>query len=136
METWTFDKDIKAFYVTASSFPEGVNAAHEKLHGLVPYSSDRKYLGISRPENGKGIVYRAAATEQEPGELEHLGLESLVLKKGAYASVVVHNYMDDLQNIRRTFEQLLQRDDLDPQGYCVEWYFSDKDVQCMIRLAE
>jgi hypothetical protein len=24
--------------------------------------------------------------------------------------------------------------DLDPEGYCVEWYFNDRDVKCMIRL--
>ncbi|RPD41710.1 transcriptional regulator [Chitinophaga barathri] len=136
METFTVDKDIKAFYVTASSFPDGIKDAHEKLHSMVPFSRNRKYLGISRPEGGGGIVYRAAATELEPGEFDKLKLESLVLKKGKYAAVDIHDYMKDLTAIGHTFNEILEREDLDPQGYCVEWYTSDKDVKCMIRLAE
>ena len=51
----------------AKSFPEGILEAHQTLHALVPYSQNRKYFGISRPENGN-IVYKAAAEELIEGE--------------------------------------------------------------------
>lgn len=135
METLTIDKDIKVFYVTAASFPEGIMDAHRKLHSLIPFSVERKYFGISRPENG-AIVYRAAAEEMEEGEAQKLMCETLVLKKGKYISVTLENYREDLTSIKKTFDLLLTRTDLDPQGYCVEWYLNQQEVKCMIRLKD
>ena len=133
METITIDKDITVFYVTATSFPGGVLAAHQQLHSKIPFSTDRRYFGISRPESSDGsIVYHAAAEELQPGEGKAHGCDTLVLKSGKYVSTIIHNYMDDLQSIGNAFNTLL-KEDVDPQGYCVELYLSDKDVQCMVR---
>ncbi|WP_028980471.1 hypothetical protein [Sporocytophaga myxococcoides] len=134
MEKTKFDKDIKVFYVNAKSFPEGIQEAHQKLYSLIPFSKDRKYFGVSRPEHGGGIVYRAAAEELEPGEAEKLHLETLILKKGEYVSITIKDYAKDIMSIDRAFKELLALPDLDPQGYCVEWYYNEKDVNCMIRL--
>lgn len=136
METTTFDQDIKVFYKTATSFPNGVLEAHQSLHALVPFSKERKYFGLSRPENGGGIVYRAATEETTPGEGEKLHCETMILKKGRYISSTIHDYMKDIPSIGATFQQLLSSPGLAPQGYCVEWYISDKEVKCMIRLED
>ena len=134
METITIDKDITVCYVTATSFPEGVLAAHQQLHAKIPFSTGRRYFGISRPESADGtIVYRAAAEELQPGEGDQYGLDTLVLKSGRYISITIHNYMQDLQSIGNAFNKLL-KEAIDPQGYCVELYLSDKDVRCMVRL--
>lgn len=135
METITLDNDIKVFYVTATSFPGGILEAHQRLHTLVAFSTERKYFGISRPEGGP-IVYRAATEEKEPGEAERLSCETLTLKHGRYVAITIHDYLKDVQSIDRTFKQLLSQPGIDPNGYCVEWYLSDKDVRCMVRLAE
>jgi hypothetical protein len=134
METIILDKDIKVFYVTASTFPEGILAAHQTLHAKIPYSTERKYFGISRPENNGKIVYRAAAEEMKEGEGAALNCDTLVLKKGKYISLTVLDYMKDLSSIEKAFQQLLASPDLDPEGYCVEWYLTDKDLRCMVRL--
>lgn len=135
MEVVTFDKDLEVMYVTATSFPNGVLVAHQQLHSLIPFSDTRKYFGISRPENG-AIIYKAGAEELESGEAGRLNLETLTLKKGNYLSVVVQDYMKDLPAIGKAFQLLTAEPGIDPQGYCVEIYLSDKDVQCMIRLAD
>ena len=135
METETIPNDITVFYTPASSFPEGIMAAHEKLHSLVPFSLDRKYFGVSRPENGK-IQYKAAAEELTPGEGEKYHCKTLVIKRGKYISTTVKDYAKDKQSIQYAFQQLLEQPGLDPQGYCVEWYNSPKDVKCMIRLEQ
>jgi hypothetical protein len=135
METTIIDSDIKVFYTTATSFPDGILAAHQQLHALVPFSTDRKYFGISRPENGV-IVYKAAAEEINPGEAEKYHCDTMVLKKGNYVSRTIHNYMKDIPAIGNTFQELLETPGIDPNGYCVEWYINDKDVICMIPLAE
>lgn len=136
MEIITIDKDITAMCVTASSFPNGVLAAHQKLHSLIPYSTERKYLGLSRPENGGSIVYHAGAEELESGEAEKLKLETLVIKNGKYASIIIHDYMKNIEAIGEVFTKLTDLPDIDPKGYCVEWYISDEDVQCMVRLSD
>lgn len=133
METVFFDKDIKVMYVEASSFPDGILAAHQTLHKMIPYSTERKYLGISRPENGS-IIYKAGAEEIIPGEAEKLNLNIITLPKGKYACISIHDYMKDIQSIGNAFTQLTDLPNIDPQGYCVEWYVNDKDVKCMVRL--
>ncbi len=135
METINLEQDIRVLYVTAASFPERIYGAHQQLHKMVPFSEERRYFGISRPENGT-IIYRAAAEELEEGEAERLHGDILILKKGNYACITVHDYMSDIQAIGRTFETMLVRPDLDPDGYCVEWYYTRRDVRCMVRLAQ
>lgn len=133
METTQIDKDITVFYVTAGQFPSGIMDAHQKLHTLVPFSTGRKYFGISRPENGN-LVYRAATEELNPGEGKSLGCKTLTLKKGNYISQTITNYQEELESISNTFKTLLDQPGIDPKGYCVEWYFNPTDVKCMVRL--
>ena len=135
MNTITQPNDITVFYVKASSFPAGITEAHEKIHALAPFPANRKFYGISRPENGS-IQYKAAAEELSSGEAEKLNCDTLILKKGKYICLTVHDYTKDIQSIGRAFQQLLDQPDLDPQGYCVELYLNDKDMQCIIRLEE
>ena len=61
----------------------------------------------------------------------------MVIPKGKYIAETVHNFKDDVSRIGKTFEKLLRQPNLDPQGYCVEWYLpNDEDVICMIRVVE
>lgn len=133
METTAIDNDIKVFYITATSFPEGIMAAHEKLHARVADSPNRNFYGLSRPENG-AIVYKAAAEELQAGEGEKLHCETLIIKKGKYVCATIENYLQHLPKIETTFAELLKTPGLDPNGYCVEWYFNETDVKCMVRL--
>ncbi|MES2679034.1 MAG: transcriptional regulator [Bacteroidota bacterium] len=140
METLIFDQDLKVLYVTARSFPDGIMAAHEQLHKLVPPGALRKYFGLSRPEpdsNPPGtIVYKAAAEELTPGEAEKYNCGTLLLRKGKYACLNVKDYQANLPAIDKTFKILLALPNLDTRGYCVEWYLNDRDVKCMVRLEE
>lgn len=135
METIIWERDTTVLYIEATSFPEGIAGAHQRLHAMVPFSEHRKYFGIPRPENGV-IAYKAAAEQIDPREAEMLNCKTLVLKKGNYISLYITDYMKDIQSIGRAFEDLLEYPGLDPQGYCVEWYLNNQDVKCMIRLEE
>ncbi|HSV12270.1 MAG TPA: hypothetical protein VLI68_15940 [Hanamia sp.] len=137
METKILEKDIKVFYVTATSFPQGIGEAIQKLHSLFPFSKERRIFGISRPENNSGIIYRAAAEEMYEGEAEKLQCKTLIIPKGKYIAILVNDFRKDVMSIDRAFQQLLKKPDLDPQGYCVELYDNEKEaVTCMIRLKE
>lgn len=135
METIVLENDIKVFYVTAKSFPQGIDSATKKLHSLFPFSMERRIFGLSRPENNNGIIYRAAAEEMYEGEAEKLKCKTLIIPKGKYIALLVNDFRKDVMSIDRAFRQLLDQPNLDPEGYCVEQYATDKEaVTCMIRL--
>lgn len=133
MDTIVFEKDISACCVAASSFPNGVLAAFQTLHGKLDRKDERQHFGISHGLPDGGIHYLAAATELSPDEAEALGLDRFTIQKGAYLGLTIQDYMKDLGEIGRAFHQLLQTPDLDPEGYCLEIY-EGKDVQCLIKL--
>ena len=137
MKTITIENDIKVFYVTAKTFPDGIGEAIEKLHSLFPFSKERRIFGLSRPENNDGIIYRAAAEEMYDGEAEQLQCNTLIILKGKYIALEVIDFRKDIMSIDRAFNKILNQPGLDPQGYCIEQYANDKEaVTCMIRLAE
>lgn len=134
METITIDKDISVFYIRATSFPEGIVKAQEQLHALLASAPGRTYFGISRPEKGGTIVYKAGAEELEPGEAKKFHLETMTIKKGTYHCITVKNYTADPSLIKKAFDTILHQPGLDPNGYCIEWYLDEQDVRCMVRL--
>jgi len=136
MEIYKPEQDITVLCVTATSFPAGITAAHEALHAKLDPVETRRFFGISRPEQDRGIIYKAAAEELYEGEAEKYNCERFVIRKGNYISIVIHDYMKDLQSISNVFNQLTNYPGIDPEGYCIEDYISQKDVRCMIKLAE
>jgi predicted transcriptional regulator YdeE len=135
MEKTTLKKDIVVVFITASSFPEGVLAAHQKLHSLVPFSKTRGYYGISHGNTEGGITYKAAA-EVFKDEKGKYNLEKFIIKKGNYLYEDLKNYMEDLSMIGTTFQKLLTDPNIDPNGYCLEIYEGEKDVKCMVKLKD
>jgi hypothetical protein len=132
METIILQEDIKVFYITAKSFPNDILDAHKELHRIIPFSKERRYFGVSRPEQGI-IVYKAAVEELEEDKEIHYNCQSLVIGKGKYRCITILNFMKDPQSIGKAFEELISYSDLDPFGYCIEWYFNDKDVKCLVK---
>jgi hypothetical protein len=136
VEITELERDITTLCVTATSFPEGVLAAHEKLHALVAFSPNRKYFGISYPIGQGKIMYQAATEMTAADDADTLGCDVFFIKKGQYLSVLIPNFHSDVPSIGRTFQALLDDPRIDPHGYCLEWYLNDTDVRCMVRLAD
>ena len=134
MEPYTLERDIKLICIPASSFPDGVAAAHQKLHALLPPTQRRKIFGISWPDGKGSLVYKAGTEETYPGETEKLGGETFIVKKGHYISILIHNYMSDMPAFGKAFKELCADPRIDPQGAAVEMYYDEKDVRCMVRL--
>lgn len=107
--------------------------AHQQLHRQIPYTKERRYFGLSRPENGP-IVYRAAAEELIAGEGRELKFQTLIIPMGNYYCIGIKNFVEDPTTITAAFAKLLALPDIDPQGYCVEEYLNDKYVRCMVRM--
>ncbi len=134
MEKFTIDKDISVFFVKATSFPLGVGGAFHTLQSFMPEGDQRMFYGISRSDGNGAIIYMAAVEESFPGEGEQHGCETFLIKKGEYASALLHDWRKDENIMGRTFQKLLKEPRLDPNGYCLEIYINEKDVRCLVPL--
>lgn len=134
MEQYFLDHTIKVLCIQAASFPNGVLAAHQKLHALLGKEKERKYFGISYPEKPGSIIYKAAAEEKTADEAAQLHCESFTIKEGMYHCIFIENFMQDISSIGKAFQQLLMQRDIDPDGYCLEMYEGDTAVRCLVPL--
>ena len=137
METYTFPQNIPAIYVEASSFPNGVMAAHKTLRAKVGEGKGRRFFGISFPNEKGEIIYKAAAGELHPGEAGELGLATFTIRKGDYISEVLKDWMKQEGKIKDIFQDLPKQGDANVagDGYCLEEYINDTDVRLMVTLA-
>lgn len=137
MENHKIEKDISIFYVNAESFPDGILDAFEKLHIHFPFSSERRFFGLSRQENGKEIVYKAAAEVKSQDEVQKYKFDTMIIPKGNYLAETIYNFKENIPLMGTTFDELLKQPNLHPGAYCVEWYLpNDEDVVCLIRLED
>ena len=135
MEKYYIDKDIKVFYVTATSFPAGVGGAFQKLLSFLPTPNERLLYAISSSNEKGVIIYKAAVEESFPGEGEQNGCETFVIKKGEYWSELLPDWRRDESIVGKTFQKLLRHPDLDKSGYCLEIYPNEKDIRCLVPLS-
>ncbi len=133
MEKYFLEKDIKVFYVTANSFPEGVQDAHKELYSKLASTENRNFFGISHPDRDGKIIYKAAVEALE-GEEEKTGMKTFVIKSGIYISEFIPDFCKDVRSIEKAFKELLASPDIDPQGYCLEIYEGLNEVRCMVPL--
>jgi len=136
IENYRLQNGIRIFCLTARSFPEGILEVHDKLHGMVPLFDDRRFFGVSNPDENGTIIYKAGCEELFPGELDNLDLELVIIPSGNYSEIIIHNYKRDALAIRHAFQEILTLEGIDPNGFCVEWYLNETDVRCMVRMAE
>jgi predicted transcriptional regulator YdeE len=135
MEPYFLDTDINVLCVTASSFPQGITAAFDKLHSLIHSPEPRRIFGISYGDGKNNITYKAAAEEISEGEAAALGCERFVIKQGEYSSVYIADFMKNIPAISQAFREMCGDKRIDPNGYCIEMYLNhNKDVLCLVRL--
>ena len=136
MNKFSLSEDIKVMCVTANRFPEGIEEAQQQLYKHFPQKDNRRFFGISKPNEKGEIIFKAAAEELIDGETAAYGLESFSIKKGVYNTFYLKNHRHDTDSIRESFHILLGQVEIDPHGYCIEWYIGLNDVKCMVPIDE
>ena len=76
----------------------------------------------------------AAVKSTNLNESTQTGLETFILKKGEYHSMVILDFLEHIEKIGEAFHEILQKPDIDPNGCCAEWYLSEKEVRCMVHM--
>jgi len=135
MEPYFLNSDINVVCVTASSFPDGIVPAFEKLNSLIQSSKPRRIFGISYGDGNKNIIYKAAAEESSADEAAQLGCERFTIQKGEYISQYIEDFMKNIPAIGQAFREMCSDNRIDSNGYCIEMYLNNnKDVLCMVKL--
>ncbi len=132
MEDYLFENDIVLACKKASKFPDGVQEAFETLHAAIPFSTERKFMSISWMNADHEIIYIAGAEMLEGESFPEL--ETFHFKKGKYRGTIIEDFMKDIPKMGQLFQELCRDPELDPEGYCVEWYFNEKDVKCFVKM--
>lgn len=134
MEIQYLGRDLKVFYKEVNNFPEGVAEAFRYLENLHPSICERSFFGISHEVKNKPLVYWAAVEECYQGEAEAYGCNTFVIGSGAYLTETIPDFMKNLNSIPNAFRTLMADPRRDGNFPCVEWYRSDREMTCMIRL--
>lgn len=134
MEEYIIPSDIPVVYFEASSFPNGVGAAHKQLREKLSGPEKRRFFGISWPNEKYEIIYKAAAEQLHPGEAATLGLKTFMIRKGKYTSEVLKDWPKQEGRIGEVFRILLNHPDIAKDGYCLEEYLNDTDIRLMVTL--
>jgi hypothetical protein len=64
------------------------------------------------------------------------GMETFVIKNGPYNAFYIYNYAENQDSIGQAFKLLLKEHEVDPNGYCLEWYINENDVKCLVPLGK
>jgi len=135
MKPYFLDSDINVLCVTASSFPDGIMAAFDKLNSLIQSAVPRRIFGISYGDGNKNIIYKSAAEENSTDEAARLGCERFTIEKGEYISEYIEDFMKNIPAMGQAFREMCRDKRIDSNGYCIEVYLNNKkDVLCMVKL--
>ena len=135
MKPYLLNSDINVLCVTASSFPDGIMAAFNKLNSLVQEPGSRRVFGISYGDGNKNIIYKAALEENSADEAARLGCERFTIEKGEYISEHIEDFMKNIPAMGQVFQEMCRDKRIDSNGYCIEMYLNNnKDVLCMVKL--
>lgn len=135
MKNYTLENDIKVMYVQAETFPDGIQKAFDTLDSKLVNIEGIIYYGISYLDDGK-IVYKAGVEERFGGEADKLDVKTLTIKKGEYLTETILDWRENMSAFSAVFQKLLDTPKLDRNSFCVEWYKSDTEVMCMVKLME
>lgn len=134
MKTLTIVNDIAVLCLKAPIFPNDVSTTHNQLHALISDSKNRQFFGISHPNKNGEIIYKAAIEQKIENEAKFFNLESFTISKGNYAFIDLIDYYKNIPNVEITFKKLIALPNINPNGFCLEWYLTSRDLRCMVKL--
>lgn len=136
METYHLNENIEVVFIEASIFPDDVPVTYEKLKALLPAQPNRRYFGISHPDQTGKIQYKAAAEILPDDKINTSVIEHFCIEKGTFIGQYIVNHFQVSKSIGDCFQTLLKHPKIDQNGYCLELYknYDDKDVHCLVRL--
>ncbi len=134
MEKYFVTHDIEVFGMQVKTFPDGIGDVFTNLMNMITNGRERDYYGISYMTDDGKVFYFAAAKETENGEAEKYHCEKYTIPKGEYLISAVIDWRQKLSCIYDVFHEMMQEKNIDRTSPCIEWYKSDDEMWCMIKM--
>ena len=115
----------------AATFPDGIGAAWRRLEALYPPRKGRRFYGLTRFDEGQ-LRYFAAVVPPTEQAAAPAGFVRLTMQGGLYARVKLEGWPERTGEFAQVFDHLMERFELSPGGYSVEFYRSQREAQLMI----
>lgn len=135
MEVIRIDTDKKVFGLRVKTFPEKIGEAFDALMKQIPEGDHRSYYGVSWMENN-AVVYYAAAEQKYVDEAQKFNATEFTIGKGNYLREVLLEWMLKVGSIKDIFASMMNDPRVDLTQPAIEWYKSDQEMWCMMKLRE
>lgn len=133
MEIHTVTNDIIVLCKNIASFPIGIKEGFDEM--IEHFGMEgREYYGISRMDADYNIIYKVAVKQETSGEGDQFNYTPFTIKKGQYLSETLFNWMSNTNMIKESFDKLMEDPRFDNTYDCIEWYVSDDEVKCLVRI--
>jgi predicted transcriptional regulator YdeE len=133
MKTFDIDHDIPLIGTWVTTFPDGIGSAFDAIVEKLPGGFDRPFYGVSMMTT-EGISYFAGALEKSDNESKVYQLERITIEKGRYAVEEVNGWLSKIESIKDVFMEMMQDPAVDLSKPCVEWYFNDDKMWCLVKI--
>jgi predicted transcriptional regulator YdeE len=133
IESYEIEEDITLIVEKAQNFGKGIGEAFVRLaEKLENKGESRDCYGLVMKEENR-MTYYAAFTELFIGEAKEKKLSTRVIEQGAYFSILINDWNQNLMHIGPTFDQLLRSELTDTAMPCIEFYRTEKELLCMVK---
>ncbi len=133
IEKYKLENDIKVIGVPVTSFPNGIGEVFESLINLLPGGASRSYYGISEMEDDQ-ITYIATGEEKSENEAKVYRCNRYEIERGEYLAITLKDWQTKTDSIKEIFHELMQDKRSDHSKPCIEWYKSDQEMLCMMKV--
>jgi hypothetical protein len=134
MEKIVLKEDVRLLCRGVTTFPLGIKEAFDSMIDLLPGGRERAFYGISYLNESGEIVYKAALSQSTDGEAEKYACESFTIMKGGYLIERMLGWMANTDKIKDVLMGLMEDPQFDNGYPCIEWYKSDQELICMVRI--
>jgi hypothetical protein len=135
MEIIQINHDKKVFGFQVKTFPNKIGEAFDALMQQIPEGDKRSYYGISWIEHTT-IIYYAAAEQKSDDEAQKFNAREFTIGKGNYLREVLTDWMPKVGQIKEIFDEMLKDPRVDLTKPAIEWYKSDSEMWCMMKIRD
>ncbi|MBY0537114.1 MAG: hypothetical protein K2P88_14785 [Chitinophagaceae bacterium] len=132
MEHYSLPTDLNLIGFEVKTFPNGIGDSFDILYNT--FGQERSYYGISWFDENETIKYYAMTTELPADNQLAENYQKLEIQKGNYRTITVFNWLSKTNSIKDVFHELLKDARPNQNSPCIEWYKSDTEMVCMVKV--
>lgn len=132
MEKYILQEDIMLYGIHVKSFPVGIKASFDIL--VEAFGGSQSYYGISWLAEDGRVQYYASVSVPDYSEVNPANYERLIIPKGEYTTCTIFDWLSKTGSVKDVFHELLGGACPTKERACIEWYKSDEEMLCMVRI--